>query len=237
MAAPTSKVTRLDLLNLTQTGITERSLPVIVSRFPHLTKLYLSSCLQLGMYGTGEAMPPRVCKLEALFLSFCSQLTGDALLYLIGDSGSNLSCIMANRCTGLSDMALSRLPLLCPALTLADLSQTSVSDATLALFAMHSSFLATLVLWSCVNITSAGVIAVLRRCTMLRTLCCALSSGVDDAILPSVEAALQLQTIALSNTGCTDAGVAALRVRRPRLQINRRPSKREQGFNADDEEG
>jgi hypothetical protein len=39
---------QIDLLNLTETGITDAALPFILSCFPLLTKLYLSTCNGIG---------------------------------------------------------------------------------------------------------------------------------------------------------------------------------------------
>lgn len=201
---------KIELLNLTETGITDAVLPIIVGGcFPRLTKLYLANCNNLG---SGDVMRTheRTCALEALFISYSSHLSDDALLMLLG-SGKTISCLMATRCMSLTDQSVARLPILCPALTLVDLSHVGISDVSLFSIAENSRYIGALVLSNCTGITSVGVIAVLRRLTLLRSLILSHCSQVDDSILGHVPTTLRM--LSLSRTGCTPTGVGLLRER------------------------
>lgn len=227
----------LDLLNLTQTLVTERTFELVGS-FPLLTKLYLASCPNVGLKEVSGKIQFQAPKLEALFLSYCQSLTDQTLLRLM-DHAPQLSCIMLTQCVRLTDVSLAQIAKKCPNIAMLDLSGVRhVTDTTLLRLAENCRFLATLILSECFDITSAGV-TMLLNLLRLRTLVVSFCPRVSDEILRHIDSQHTLLSIALTGTQVTQGAVREWKEAHPdaRLRISLKGSAKQQQQNfAEDEE-
>ncbi len=131
-------------------NITGQALPLLLNRFPKLTRLYLSNCLSVVSF------PPKVVieknvKLDALFLPGTVSITDEAV-GVIFSYCENLSNVVLTSCTQLTDLGISRISN-CQNLEMLDLTDLGkITDASLIDLGKFCTNLTNLVLSRCVQV-------------------------------------------------------------------------------------
>lgn len=149
------------------TWITNETFKSLIEYCPNLTRLVLTSNVNINFEGWGSLS--KLEQLRSLDLTRCSQLR-DEELRIILQACKELIVLTLEDCRGLTDEAFMDLPKYNPNFTKINLARTGLSDLPLIEIASKCQLLVSLDLTRCENITTIGIIELVKNAVNLKEL-------------------------------------------------------------------
>lgn len=162
--------------------LTNENLRKIIDICPHLSKIALSSNVQLTYQGWGELR--KLSQLQGLNLSRCQQMHDEDMLILLRAS-PQLTQLNLEECTGLGERAFFEIARGLPQLAVFNAARTYIGDASLIEIASRCNHLRILNVTRCKGISDRGILQAIKLATSLQLLDvtgCHLSSATFSTI-------------------------------------------------------